>query len=318
MQIEAGAKGITCAKVSEAEVFAEGGIEDIFIAYPMVGHFRIKRAIQLSKKIKRLILAVDSVECAQALSDAAKKADVTLEVRLEVDTGAKRTGISYSKAVECAAAVSNMPNLELTGVYTFKGLVYKDKFTTDNKLAAQEEGELLEKLAAMLKQNGINIKEISAGSTPTGVEVAKTKKVTEVRPGTYVFKDYMLCCEGVAQQEDIAAKYYVTVVSTPSEEYAVIDGGTKTFPMDITLNTAPYFYPGYALVEGNDDLLLTRLNEEHGMLTSKKGRTGLKVGQKLALIPIHICTAINMQNDVYIYDGHELVKEKVNARGMIV
>jgi D-serine deaminase-like pyridoxal phosphate-dependent protein len=128
----------------------------------------------------------------------------------------------------------------------------------------------------------------------------------------------MLCCEGVAQQEDIAAKYYVTVVSTPSEEYAVIDGGTKTFPMDITLNTAPYFYPGYALVEGNDDLLLTRLNEEHGMLTSKKGRTGLKVGQKLALIPIHICTAINMQNDVYIYDGHELVKEKVNARGMIV
>ena len=93
MQLEAGASGITCAKVSEAEVMAQGGAEDIFIAYPMVGEFRIRRALALKKQVKRLILAVDSLEGAKALSQAAQEAGEALEVRLEVDTGAKRTGV---------------------------------------------------------------------------------------------------------------------------------------------------------------------------------------------------------------------------------
>jgi D-serine deaminase-like pyridoxal phosphate-dependent protein len=118
--------------------------------------------------------------------------------------------------------------------------------------------------------------------------------------------------------EDIAVRIYVTVVSVPSTEYAVIDGGTKTFPMDIPLDAPPYYYPGYALVEGNEDLQLRRMNEEHGIITSKKGDTGLKVGDKLALIPIHVCTAVNMQNQVYLYDGESLRQEKVAARGMLV
>lgn len=318
MQLAYGANGITCAKVSEAEVMADGGVEDIFIAYPMVGNFRIKRAMELSKRIKRLILAVDSMEGAILMNEAAQAAGLTLEVRLEVDTGAKRTGVLRTQAADLAKRIFGLSNLKLTGIYTFKSLVYQDEATVDKYLAGLEEGELMEQIAADIRKAGVPIEEISAGSTPTGIEAAKTGKVDEIRPGTYLFNDYMVCKEGAAKQEDIAVRFYATVVSVPCKEYAVIDGGTKTFPMDIQLDTAPYYYPGYAIVDSNEDLVLRRMNEEHGMVTSKKGDTGLKVGDIIALIPIHVCTAINMQNQIYLYDGESLKQEKVAARGMLV
>ena len=173
-------------------------------------------------------------------------------------------------------------------------------------------------VAKELEAAGVPVADISAGSTPTGLAVAQTGLVNEIRPGTYIFNDYMLTKEGAATLEDIAGYYYVTVVSTPCDEYAVIDGGTKTFPMDIPLDAPPYHYPGYAIVEGREDLTLRRMNEEHGMLVSKTGRTGLKVGQKLRLIPIHICTAVNLQNQVYLLQDGELILQKVDARGMLV
>ena len=90
----------------------------------------------------------------------------------------------------------------------------------------------------------------------------------------------------------------------------MLDGGTKTLYMDIVPETPPYYYPGYAVVAGNDDLQLLRMNEEHGILTSKKGDTGLHVGDIVELIPIHVCTTINQQNEVYLYDGETLRKEE--------
>lgn len=318
MQIELGASGITCAKVSEAEVMADGGIKDIFIAYPMVGDFRMKRALLLQKRLDRLILAVDSMECANCLNEAAKKEDTTVEVRLEVDTGAKRTGVIREHVVELGVHISNLSNLNLTGIYTFKSLVYQNEPTEDPEIAGKEEGELMEEIAEALRAANVSITDVSAGSTPTGLIVAGTKKVNEIRPGTYIFNDYMLYKERTANMEEIAVRFYATVVSTPSKEYAVIDGGTKTFPMDILLDMPPYYYPGYALVEGRPDLRLRRMNEEHGIITSDTGDTGLKVGEKICLIPIHVCTAINMQNQVYIYDVDELTVEKVEARGMLV
>ena len=318
LQLEYGADGITCAKISEAEAMADGGIDDIFVAYPLVGAFRIKRAIKLVGRVRRLILAVDSPEGSFALNEGAREAGIRLEVRLEVDTGAKRTGVLRENAVSLAKATHRMSNLDLTGIYTFKGLTYDGKPTMDPEIAGREEGEIMERIADDIKAAGIPLTDISAGSTPTGMQVARTGMVTEIRPGTYIFKDYMLYREGVARLEDVAAHFYATVVSTPCEEYAVIDGGTKTFPTDIPLNMAPYYYPSYAIVEGHDDLQLIRMNEEHGILTGKSGRTGLKVGQKIKLMPVHVCTAINMQNQVYVYDGRRIVEQKVDARGMLV
>ncbi len=318
MQLEAGADGITCAKVSEAEVMADGGCDDIFIAYPMIGHARTERAIALSKRIRRLILAVDSFEGAQMLSDAAVKAGTVLEVRLEIDTGAGRTGIQIDKAPELAKRIASMPGLKLTGIYTFKSLVFEGKPTEDNALAAAEEGRLMHDTAEAIRKSGVPIADVSAGSTPTGILAAETGLVNEVRPGTYIFKDFMLTKENAGTMDEIAVRFYATVVSTNYKEYAVIDGGTKCFPTDVVPMIAPFYYPGYALVEGNPDLHLSRMNEEHGIITSDSGDTGLHVGQVISLIPNHVCTAINMQNEVYLLENGELRKEKVAARGMLV
>lgn len=318
MQVACGAKGITCAKVSEAEIMADGGLEDIFIAYPLVGSFRIRRAIALAARVKRLILAVDSEDCASALNAAAAQAGMVLEVRMEIDTGAKRTGVPRDRAVELGRRIAAMPNLRLTGIYTFKSLVYHDEPTWDNELAAREEGEMMADAARRLRDAGVPIQDVSAGSTPTGPAVAATGLVTEIRPGTYIFKDYMLTKEHAASMDEIAVRMFATVVSTPGEDYAVIDGGTKTFPMDIPLMTPPTNYPGYTVVAGRPDLHLARMNEEHGMLTSDEGKTGLHVGQKLELIPIHVCTALNMQNEVYLLENGKLTRQRVDARGMLV
>lgn len=318
MQMEMGAAGITCSKVSEAEVMAEGGLQDIFIAYPLIGSNKIRRALSLSRRVKRLILAVDSLEGANFLEQAAGEAGVVLEVRMEVDTGAARTGVEREAAVRLAMEIKKLPHLRLTGIYTFKSLVYQNAPTTDTLLAAKEEGDLMESVSEKLRQAGIPIEEISAGSTPTGEAVAATGKVTEIRPGTYIFNDFMLTKEGHCEIGDIAGRICATVVSTPRPDYAVIDGGTKTFPMDIPLDAPPYCYPGYAVVEGIPDLALRRMNEEHGMLSSRLGNTGLHVGQVVALIPIHICTAINMQNSIYLHEYGELRKVPVAARGMLV
>lgn len=318
MQMAFGACGITCAKISEAEVMADGGLEDIFVAYPLIEEYRIRRAVRLARQIRRLILAVDGLEGARALSQAAEAAGIVFEVRLEIDTGAKRTGVRREGAPALAKAIHALPGLDLTGIYTFRGLVLHDAPTTDNAAAGKEEGELMARVAEEIRAAGVPIREISGGSTPTGRFVAGTGLVTEIRSGTYIFKDYMLTKEGAARPEEIAAHYYATVVSTPCDEYAVLNGGTKTFPADVPLNVPPYYYPGYAVVEGSDDLTLARMNEEHGMLVSKKGKTGLRVGQKICLTPIHVCTAVNQFNKVYLYENGELTEQTVDARGMLV
>jgi len=309
MQMGAGAMGITCAKISEAEVMAAGGLRDIFIAYPMVGDFRIRRALALLPKVDRLILAVDSMACATALNHAAAGAGVRLEVRLEVDTGLKRTGIPREQAAALAKAIRALPHLDLTGIYTYKSLLYRGAPTEDCGLAGQEEGRLMGDAAQAIRAQGVALRDISAGSTPTGLAVAQTGLVNEIRPGTYIFYDAMQVKAQVCTANQIAARFYATVVSCPSDSCAVIDAGSKCFPMD---------QPGYPAIEGRDDLRLARMNEEHGMIVSDSGKTGLSVGERICLTPIHVCTAINMQNEVYLWEQGQLRRQKVEARGMLV
>lgn len=317
-QLDAGAAGITCAKVSEAEVMARGGADDIFLAYPQIGPARIARVVALNRLIKRLIVGVDSLPGAKILSEAATAAGETIEVRLEVDTGKGRTGVAIEDALSLARAISGLPSLALTGVYTFKSLTLGREPTRDIGAAAREEGEQLTAVASALRADGMNIVDISGGSTPTGVAAARAGMLTEFRPGTYVYNDEMMVRDGVAGREDVAAKIYVTVVSV-SCDHAVIDAGTKTIPMDVSLNIPPYFFGSYAVIEGHDDLYISHMNEEHGMVKrTSPGGTGLEVGQVLALIPLHVCTAINMHNSVYFYEDGALARVPVAARGMLL
>jgi D-serine deaminase-like pyridoxal phosphate-dependent protein len=201
-------------------------------------------------------------------------------------------------------------------------MMWKNAVTNDAEAASAEEGRLILSAAEVLRELGFKIRDISAGSTPTGRGVAQTGLVNEIRPGTYIFYDWMTRLEGACSEEEIAAFVAATVVSTPSPGLAVIDAGVKTFSADVRLNEPPFALPGFAKVAGRDDLILDRLNEEHGMLwvsseNSKTGETGLRVGDVLRLIPGHICTAVNLQDKIYALEGGGLSEIPVDARGKV-
>ena len=313
-QLEAGAAGITVAKLSEAEVMADGGIEDIFIAYPLVTEAKIRQAVRLGERV-RLIVGVDSLEGARRLSEAAEGPN--LEVRLEVDTGLRRTGIPRDEAVGLAGEIESMGNLDLTGIYTYRGAVLGGSKTLELEKAGLEEGRVMVSLAEQMRERGIRIKDVSVGSTPTAEYVAKVEGVTEIRPGTYVFYDKMQARLGACSLDDCAAVVVCTVVSRPTGDLAIIDGGSKTFATDVAPGADPLNLEGYGHIVGYPDAVLERLTEEHGMLSVDED-CDLEVGDTLQIIPNHICSTVNLHDQVYLVGEDGAVEEtRVAARGKV-
>ncbi len=313
-QVEAGAAGITVAKVSEAEVMADGGMEDIFIAYPLVTEAKIRQALRLSERV-RLVVGVDSLEGARRLSAAVE--DRTLEIRLEVDTGLRRTGVLYDEAVGLAGEIEGMGNLDLTGIYTYRGAVLGGSKTLELEKAGLEEGHLMVSLADMLRERGIRVDDVSVGSTPTAEHVAKVDGVTEIRPGTYVFYDRMQARLGACSLDECAAVVVCTVISRPAPDLAVIDGGSKTFATDVGPGAEPLNLEGYGHVVGYPGAVLERLTEEHGMLSVDED-CDLEVGDTLQVIPNHICSTVNLHDQVYLVGEDGVVEEtRVAARGKV-
>jgi D-serine deaminase-like pyridoxal phosphate-dependent protein len=316
MQVEAGAVGITVAKVSEAEVMANAGIKDIFIAYPLVTEEKIQRAIALRQRT-RLIIGVDSLEGARRVSAVAGREEHILEVRLEVDTGLRRTGVPYEKAVELARDVDSLDNLELTGIYTYRGTVLDGSPTLDLKGAGLQEGELMISLADRIREQGIGVQDVSLGSTPTARHAVGVTGVTEIRPGTYVFYDRMQARMDACSLGDCAAEVVATVVSRPTGDLAVIDGGSKTFATDVQPGGEPLNLVGFGEVVGHPEAVLERLTEEHGMI-SLRGGNDLRVGDTLRIIPNHVCSTVNLHDALFLTGEDGTVEEvPVAARGKV-
>ena len=318
-QLKSYAVGITVAKVSEAEVMADGGIRDIFIAYPLVTESKIRRAIRLSREEGvRIVVGVDSLEGGRRLSRVAVLEDHELEVRVEVDTGLRRTGVLFEGAVELAAEITLLENLRLSGIYTFRGAVLESGVPTlELKQAGLEEGKLMVSLADRMRHSGIEVEDVSLGSTPTAEYAGEVEGVTEIRPGTYVFYDRMQARLGTCSLEECAAIVVVTVVSRPSEDLAIIDGGSKTFATDVQPGTEPLNLEGFGHVIGYPDAVLERLTEEHGMLRVGK-ECDLGVGDLVQIIPNHVCSTVNLHNEVFFADGSGGVERiEVSARGKL-
>lgn len=316
MQIESGAVGIAVAKTTEAKVMAANGIKDIFIAYPVVADAAINRVLELNRTV-RLIVGVDSLEGAKRLSEKAKLHDQNVEVRLEVDTGLKRTGVQYDNAIKLATTIANLENIKMTGIYTFKGAVFKGRPTMDLRKAGLEEGELMVSLADEMRDKGLEIKDVSVGSTPTAKYVAQVDGITEIRPGTYVFYDRMQAKYDVCDLDNCAAKVIATIVSMPSEDLLIIDGGSKTFATDVQPDTEPLKMKGFGDIIDFPDANLERMTEEHGMIRVKPGHN-LKIGDTVKIIPNHICSTVNLHNSVYVVHEEGSIEElSVLARGKL-
>ncbi len=298
LQRARGAHGITSAKLSEAEVFIDNGFDDVFIAYPIIGHDKAAHAAALARRVK-LIVGVDSVVGIAQLQAAAQAADSVIHVRVELDTGLNRCGTAASQMAELCEVVRYSSHLQLDGIFTYRGAWFTGANGRSATELGREEAQIMVDMATHLRQLGLPIHSVSVGSTPTGMACATVPGITEIRPGTYVFGDDMQLLNGACQLDDVALHILCTVISRPSKTTATVDAGSKTFAGDV--NYEKMGLTGYAT--GVDvTASLVRMSEEHGVLQIPE-TLDLPVGSRIALRPIHVCTTVNLSDTIYFADA---------------
>jgi D-serine deaminase-like pyridoxal phosphate-dependent protein len=302
MQIAAGARGITCQKLGEAEVMANAGITDIIIATNLLGAARSGRLASLQKRIALKVCADNPVSLS-AYSGAARQAERVLDVLIECDTGQKRAGVeTLGEALALAQMIRDDPMLGFAGLLFYPTLeswpqtqVFLDELTSG--------------LASLGMKHGI----ISTGGTPNFANIGKLKGATEHRAGTCIFNDRMMIEAGFANLDDCAFEVFTSVVSRGGEERGILDAGSKT----LTSDTGDL--DGFGLILEHPEARIYKFSEEHGFLDLSKCNTKPEISDIVRVIPNHVCVAVNMVDQLVAVRRGEIVEViPVAARGMLV
>lgn len=298
-QIELGAAGITCQKLGEAEVMADGGIEDIFLPYNLYGGQALARAVALARRI-RLSLACDNEVAARHLSRAFSAASLEVPLSVECDTGAKRCGVqSPAAALELAQTIDRLPGVRFGGLMTYPA--------ARQQAAVQS---FFDEALALLRVKGLPADSVSSGGTPDMWSAAEVRSVTEYRAGTYIYNDRSLMVRGVASESDCALRVVTTVTSRPVSERAILDAGSKTFSSD-TSGIA-----GFGHVCEFPAAKVYKFNEEHGYVDLSECAERPEVGSRVTVIPNHACVVSNLHDAIYAVRGGQIVETlRVDARG---
>jgi D-serine deaminase-like pyridoxal phosphate-dependent protein len=332
MQIEAGAVGVCCAKLGEAEILADAGVGDIRLPYP-INPINADRVIALLPKT-RLSIIVDDMDVAKGWSDAMTRAGKSLDVLVKVDVGFHRCGInpSAADAPDRVAFVASLPGLNFRGLLSHAGQAYHAQSEMELEHMAMREAEMMSDLATRASLAGARIEEISVGSTPTarfiGKQVERVKKVegvpgfapTEMRPGNYVFLDRTQVALGAATLDTCAMFIEATVVSRPAPDRVILDSGAKTLALDGARGFGTF--PGHGLVihmDGTPDetLVIERLSEEHATVRATEP-TRLKIGDRVRILPNHACVVTNLMDELVMAENGDSVGAiRVDARGRI-
>lgn len=303
MQLAHGAIGITLATVSEAEIFADAGIDDIFIAYPVwPSAARIARIRALAERIT-LRIGVDSIEGAQALGAAVPSGSV--EILVEVDSGHHRSGVQPHDAGSVAVA-SARAGLRVGGVFTFPGHSYAPG---NGAQAAIDEAGAIETATESLSREGIAAAIRSGGSTPS-FHASHGDTLTEARPGVYVFNDAQQLELGSCEITDVALTVAATVVSRHGRD-VVVDAGSKALGADRAA-----WATGYGRLLDEPEARIHALSEHHATIRMPDGSVIPELGSTLRLIPNHVCNTVNLADHVFVLrDGQIVDVWTVAARG---
>jgi D-serine deaminase-like pyridoxal phosphate-dependent protein len=300
MQLRAGAIGVTCQKISEAEAMVAGTpeITDVLITYNILGAEKLERLAALAKRVKLSVVA-DNETVVAGLSRRFAGEARPLAVLVECDTGAHRCGVATPEdAAALAQVIAASPGLSFGGLMTYP--------PADGAAAVQD---FMTRAKALIEARGIAVPVITSGGTPSMAKAGDAPVTTEYRAGTYVYNDRSLVARGACTWDDCALTVLTTVVSVPAANRAIIDAGSKTLTSDL-LGLRDY---GHVL--GRDDIRIDQLSEEHGRLVSD-GPIGLKVGDQVRIVPNHACVVTNMVDQVYFMtEGHVSGAAPVAARG---
>lgn len=319
-QIDRGAIGICCAKLGEAEVFAAAGFTDIRLPYPLNPR-NAPRVIALLERTS-LSFIVDHLAVARGWSDAMTTAGRTVDVLVKVDVGFHRCGIDPdpARAVPFITEVANLPGLNLKGLLAHAGHAYHAASEDDLRNIATEQARVLQRLASLARAQGVSIDELSAGDTPSARYSLQQEWITEYRAGNYVYFDRTQVGLGAATIEQCALTVLATVVSKPAPDRIVLDCGSKTLSSDAARGFTPLKGHGTVLRDGrmDEDLLLERLSEEHGVVRVVSGATPLEPGDRVTVIPNHSCVVSNLVDQAWLTDGTRVLDGlPIAARGKI-
>ncbi len=284
MQLRAGAIGVTCQKVSEAEAMVAGApeIRDVLITYNIIGAEKLERLAALARKVTLSVVA-DNETVVRGLSGRFATEAAPLPVLVECDTGAHRCGVATPEdAAALAEVIAKSPGLRFGGLMTYP--------LPDGAADVQT---FMTRARALIEAEGIPVPVVTSGGTPSMAKAGDAPVTTEYRAGTYVYNDRSLVARGVCGWDDCALTVLATVVSVPAAGRAIIDAGSKTLTSDLL------GLEGYGHVLGRPDVRIDQLSEEHGRL-SADGAIGLKVGDRVRIVPNHACVVSNMVDQVYV------------------
>ncbi len=298
MQLAAGAVGITCQKLGEAEVMADAGCTDIFLPYNIIGEAKLARLTALARRIN-LSLTADSAFAVHGYARAAQEAGLVLDVLIEFDSGMGRCGVQTpAEAATLARQIVAVPGLCFRGLMTYPGNAQADLFVCETR--------------TLLAADGIPIERVSYGGTPTMWQAHERSEVTEYRAGTYVYGDCATLHAGAMTLDQIALYVLTTVVSRPTAERAILDAGSKA------LSEHPSAQNDYGLILEYPQARLTRLSEEHGWVDLRACANRPPIGERVRIVPNHVCTAVNLFDHVFGVRGDEVeVMWPVAARGQV-
>ena len=299
--IEAGAKGMTCLQLGDAEVMADAGIDDILISYNLLGEEKMARLGALQAKANMTVAADNSVVIA-GLPQAATASGRPLSVVVECDTGRKRAGVETpAEAIALAREIA-----------ASKGLVFAGFMLYPTETGWAEAQTFFNEAQAGVRALGLDAKMVSTGGTPNLKNVGKLKGATEHRPGTYIYNDRMQVAAGVAGWDDCALNIYSTVVSRAGPDRGILDAGSKT----LTSDTGGL--DGHGLILEHPEAKIARFAEEHGFLDLARSNTRPNVGDVVRIVPNHVCVVVNMMDEVVMVRGEEILGTlPVAARGML-
>lgn len=303
-QLAAGAVGITCQKLGEAEVFADAGCTDILVPYNIVGPAKLERLVRLARRVN-VIVAVDSDVTARGIAEASRAAGTTVKLEVEIDSGGRRAGVQNAREAQALARlISDLPGVEFLGFMCFP--------------SRMEMADVLAEARDLLAGDDIAVPVISGGGTGAQ-RVSKEIGCTEHRSGTYIYNDLNVLRAGNCTLEQCAMSVLVTVVTTSCPGYSTVDGGSKTFTNDDLRQGSNGYVREYP------DVYLERMNEEHGVLNLSQVAEAAprpRVGEQLHITPNHACGTTNLHDVVYGYgrrNGEDVVEVEwpVLARGKI-
>jgi D-serine deaminase-like pyridoxal phosphate-dependent protein len=277
-QLRAGAVGVTCQKVSEAAVMVAAGVQDVLVAYPVLGEAKLERLWGLAS-LARISLAADSAEVASGVSRAAARRGQGLDFLVECDTGLARTGVQTpEQALELACMVDGLPGLRFAGLMTYPTGPLTAPFFT----AAR----------GLIERAGLEVRTLSGGGTELAFRTHELAELTELRTGTYVFGDRACIANGSVALEDCALHVHATVVSRPTAGRAILDAGSKVLTTD---SVEAAGVQGYGLLLERPRATIDELFEEHARVELSPEEPPLELGETVSIVPNHACGTTYMQ-----------------------